>query len=143
MMRALVAFAVMAPASTLAQPARGDIHVIVTGFDNTAGHALIAVFRTSAGFPEEGQRAAATVRARIDRDRVEVWFRNLPAGPFAIAVLHDEDDDTAMDTGLFGIPTEDYGVSRNATRDFGPPVFEDCVIDLRPGSVIDVRIEVD
>jgi uncharacterized protein (DUF2141 family) len=64
----------------------------------------------------------------------------VPAGRFAVAVLHDEDNDREMDTGLFGIPTEGYGVSRNAIRSFGPPIFEDCVLRLRPGDVSRARI---
>jgi len=111
----------------------GEVRVLVTGFEHARGRALVGLFRSADGFPDEGRRAARRAAAPIRDGRVVVRFRNLPSGPFAVAVMHDEDGDEEMDTGLFGIPTEGYGVSRDALRPLGPPLYEDAVLRLRAG----------
>lgn len=55
-------------------------------------------------------------------------------------VLHDEDGDDEMDTGLFGMPEEGYGVSRDAVRRFRPPRFGDAALRLEPGERKSVRL---
>lgn len=47
---------------------------------------------------------------------------DLPAGDYAIAVIHDENDNGKLDT-FAGIPREGIGFSRNPKLAFGPPSF--------------------
>jgi uncharacterized protein (DUF2141 family) len=59
----------------------------------------------------------------------------------AVGVLHDEDGDKRMATGLFGIPKEGFGVSNNPRILFGPPRFEDARLVPQPGQpiIIDMK----
>ena len=50
-------------------------------------------------------------------------FPALPAGQYALAVIHDENGNGRLDT-FAGIPREGYGFSRNAPVRFGPPRFD-------------------
>ena len=52
----------------------------------------------------------------------EFRFDALPVGSYAIAVIHDENDNARLDTVL-GIPREGFGFSRNPAIGFGPPRF--------------------
>jgi uncharacterized protein (DUF2141 family) len=38
---------------------------------------------------------------------------DLPAGEYAVQVLHDENDNGKLDTNFMGMPTEGYGFSNN------------------------------
>ncbi|WP_432715090.1 DUF2141 domain-containing protein [Sphingomonas faeni] len=49
-------------------------------------------------------------------------FPGLPQRGYALAVIHDENNNAKLDT-LAGIPREGYGFSRNAAVRFGPPRF--------------------
>ncbi|HVF93249.1 MAG TPA: DUF2141 domain-containing protein [Sphingomonas sp.] len=49
-------------------------------------------------------------------------FDGLPYGTYAIAVIHDENGNSRLDT-LAGIPREGFGFSRNPALGFGPPRF--------------------
>jgi uncharacterized protein (DUF2141 family) len=49
-------------------------------------------------------------------------FEGLPAGDYAVAVIHDENGNKKLDTAL-GIPREGFGFSRNPAIGFGPPSF--------------------
>ncbi|MFZ0887958.1 MAG: DUF2141 domain-containing protein [Candidatus Binataceae bacterium] len=44
-------------------------------------------------------------------------------GTYALAVIHDENSNGKLDTDLFGIPTEGYAFSKDASAWFGTPSF--------------------
>ena len=49
-------------------------------------------------------------------------FPGLPQRGYALAVIHDENSNSKLDT-IAGIPREGYGFSNNAVVRFGPPRF--------------------
>jgi uncharacterized protein (DUF2141 family) len=113
----------LAPTTPAAPDGTGQVVVDLLGVASAEGQLLIALHRTSETFPDGGKHAYG---ARVHAARagsVSVEFDHVPPGPFAISVHHDADGDAEMDTGLFGIPTEGYGFSRDASAPFGPPGF--------------------
>ncbi len=50
-------------------------------------------------------------------------FPGLPQRGYALALIHDENSNSKLDT-IAGIPREGYGFSRNAAVRFGPPHFD-------------------
>jgi len=112
--------------------AGGTVTVDVLGVDNEKGQLLVALFRDEHGFPDGGAAAWGKRVAKPHKGSVRVVFDGVPPGPYAVSVHHDEDGDFEMDFGLFGIPTEGYGFSRDAHAPFGPPSFEDCRLVLKP-----------
>ncbi len=120
----------------------GTVLVDIVGLQSDDGRALVSLFLTEKGFPDRGQHAYQKVAAKIQGRRARVKFPNVPAGDFAVAVLHDENGNFKMDTGLFGIPKEGYGASRDARRTFGPPRFEDARLRLAPGETKRITVRV-
>lgn len=59
-----------------------------------------------------------------------VTFRNLNAGRYAIAVIHDANADGKLNRGFLGIPIEGFGFSRNPRILTGPPNFGDAAISV-------------
>ena len=51
-----------------------------------------------------------------------ISFPGLPQRAYALALIHDENNNSKLDT-IAGIPREGYGFSRNAAVRFGPPHF--------------------
>ncbi len=70
------------------------------------------------------------------RENVKIEFENLNYGQYAIAILHDEDSNDEMKTGIFGIPKEGYGISNNVKGRFGPPSFNDAKINLKESRMV-------
>ena len=66
---------------------------------------------------------------------------NITPGRMAFSAIHDADEDGELDTGLFGIPTELVGFSRDARGLFGPPDFDDAVMDVACGDSISIRLD--
>lgn len=64
----------------------------------------------------------------------------LPPGEYAVAVLHDLNDNGEMDYRLMRLPKEPYGFSNDAKPRFGPPKFADAAFTL-PKEGLDITIE--
>jgi uncharacterized protein (DUF2141 family) len=124
----------------VAPDAKSSLTVIVENFHSDVGDALFALFRSEQGFPKDPLKAAARQLARIQNKVAEANFPGLAPGDFAISVLHDEDRDRKLKTGLFGIPSEGVGFSRNALGNFGPPSWEDAKLKLNPGVHLTIKL---
>ena len=53
-------------------------------------------------------------------------FEGIPAGTYALVVLHDENMNGKVDTNWIGIPKEGYGFSNDAKASFSAPSFKDA-----------------
>jgi uncharacterized protein (DUF2141 family) len=128
----------------LARPALagGDssVKVEIRNFRSDKGKALIALYASPKGFPDKTSHAVRRLEVPIVKRTARAVFPKLPPGTYAVAVLHDEDGNRTMKTGLFGIPKEGYGVSRDARGTFGPPSFSDARFALRAAKVVTARI---
>jgi uncharacterized protein (DUF2141 family) len=122
--------------------ARAETLVVeMKGFRSDKGKAMVALFASKDGFPDKPKKAVRRVQVDIvQRSAVAVFDRVAP-GTYAVAVLHDEDGNKAMKTGLFGIPREGYGASQDARGNFGPPSFSDARFQIRPGRRVTTRIK--
>jgi uncharacterized protein (DUF2141 family) len=116
------------------------IEVTVDGFRNDRGHALLALFREGRHFPSAPERAARRFEAPVQNGRASFVIEAMPAGEFALSVLHDEDDDKKLKTNWVGIPKEGLGFSRNPRVRFGPPSFEDAKMKIEGGAGLSATI---
>ncbi|KLE32186.1 hypothetical protein AAW01_08030 [Aurantiacibacter gangjinensis] len=57
-------------------------------------------------------------------------FRNVAPGTYAIALLHDENDNGRADRALGMMPREGFGFSRDARVRMGPPRFDEAAIEV-------------
>ncbi|MEY4547188.1 MAG: hypothetical protein RL685_3383 [Pseudomonadota bacterium] len=105
--------------------------VRIAGLRNERGSVAVALFATARGFPEQ-QRAIAGQLARIESGRAAVTFSGVRPGVYAVAVLHDENDNAKMDFNFLGMPLEGYGFSNDASAVLGPPSFAAAAFRLSP-----------
>ena len=107
----------------------GDLKVIITGFENDKGKAMVALSNSRENYDamEEPFKGAMV---EINNNQVEVVFKDLPLGEYAVKVFHDENDDQELDTNFLGMPTENYGFSNNARGSFGPASWQDAKFEL-------------
>ena len=61
---------------------------------------------------------------------VTVLFENLPAGDYAVSIVHDENENGEMDTNMVGLPKEGFAFGNNAMGMFGPPSFDKAKVQL-------------
>jgi uncharacterized protein (DUF2141 family) len=107
---------------------QGDLHVTIEGLKNRKGLVCLSLFSHQQGFPEQGDRALKTQCVKASATPVTVTFRNLATGSYAVAAIHDINQDGKLNRNSFGIPTEGFGFSENPVIRIGPPPFQDAAV---------------
>ena len=120
----------------------GRVEVTMTGFKNQEGAARVAFFLDARVWPDGDASIFATAVVPISDGQAFAVFEDVPAGPFAVSVFHDEDGDGELDSAALGIPSEPYGFSGDARDLFGPPSFEEAQIELAAGETKQITIRV-
>ena len=116
------------PADVDAGTAASTMRLEIVGLRNGKGHVLIAVYRPGDGFSETKSSAFRKETVAATEGGTTVELKNLPVGTYAIALIHDENDNNKIDTGFFGLPVEGFCFSRGAMGLFGPPSFKDAAV---------------
>ena len=114
----------------------------MTGFKDEEGTAHVAFFLDARIWPDGDAAVFGTAVVPIKDGRGIAVFEDVPAGPFAVSVFHDENDNGELDSVALGIPSEPYGFSGDARDLFGPPSFEEARIELAAGETKQITIRV-
>ncbi|HEU5290733.1 MAG TPA: DUF2141 domain-containing protein [Cyclobacteriaceae bacterium] len=112
----------------------GDLTVIASGIRNSNGEVNFNLFNRADGFPSEVSNALQHLRGKISNGTSSVIFKNIPFGKYAIAVYHDENNDSKLNKSWYGRPTEGVGISNNAKGHFAPPTFGQAKFDFNAQS---------
>jgi uncharacterized protein (DUF2141 family) len=118
----------------------GNLTVTIDGLKNQKGQVCLSVFSSSQGFPNKNDRALAIQCVKLAGTAPTITFPKLKAGNYAVAVIHDANNDSKLNSNGLGIPTEGFGFSRNPTILTGPPKFADSSV-LVVGANTDVQIQ--
>jgi uncharacterized protein (DUF2141 family) len=108
---------------------KGNEIELVTHPKNDRGRVVCALFN-QAGWLKTPTLPAY---AKIKNNTAVCRFTGVPIGTWGISAYHDENANGKLDTNALGMPTEDYGASRDARGTFGPPSFEDAMFVYRGG----------
>lgn len=96
----------------------------VLNIRNSTGGVACAPFESPEGFPREFLVYATNIMIiRIRESRARCDFEDIPAGTYALAVIHNANMNGELDTNWLGVPTEGYGFSRDAKGFLGAPAF--------------------
>lgn len=99
-----------------------DVVVHVSGLRSHKGQVLACLSDKPASFPDCSKDASARRMAMPAAQAASIAFGPVPAGTYAISLLHDENGNGRADMAVF-IPKEGFGFSRNPAIAFGPPRF--------------------
>jgi uncharacterized protein (DUF2141 family) len=110
------------------------LKVTVTGFDNNKGKAYIGLYDTK-------EKMLKGLVETIVNQQVTVNFNDLPEGKYAVKVYHDENGNGKLDTGMFGIPKEGWGVSNNVKVVMSAPKIEEMLFDLNGNKSINIELK--
>lgn len=118
-----------------------SLTIDVTGVQERKGKLQIGLFNSAEGFPDDAKPYRAEVLNITQNNALQIVFRDLPAGDYAVAVYHDKNGNGKLDKNLLGIPVEDYGFS-NDTRGtrLSAPSFEDTKMQVEKA---DTQLEIE
>jgi uncharacterized protein (DUF2141 family) len=117
------------------------LSITVNGLDSNVGKVLVLVFNNSDGFPEDDKKAFKILELPISNKSASGQLGDIPAGTYAVSVLHDEDGDGQMKKNGVGYPTEGFGFSNDPSILFGAPSFEKCSFKVEKGSSKQISIK--
>jgi uncharacterized protein (DUF2141 family) len=127
---AVILLIAAATATSLAQnSSSGTVLIIVNGIDDAHGQLLIALYNDKNEFL--GSQPAIGYGEAVQRTAQVVKFDKVPYGKYAVAVIHDRNNDGILDKNFIGIPTDGYGFSNNAMGSCGPPSFTDASFNVK------------
>ena len=105
----------------------GTVEVQVSAVAGGTGMVRVAVCDRERFLKQCPYTASAAARPGAMVLEVE----GVPSGSWAVLAFEDANGNGKLDRNLLGIPSENYGFSRDARGSFGPPAFDDAAIDVR------------
>jgi uncharacterized protein (DUF2141 family) len=128
------AIAIAAGSAVAAEAQQGNmINVAVSGIKDSNGSIRCGLFNSASTFPKDGQEVQG-VEAPIANGQATCTFNNVAPGVYAVAYFKAAPGQTKMKTGMFGMPQDPYGFSRNATIGMGPPSFNAAAYSYAGGN---------
>ena len=111
-------------------PAGADVIVEISNLRSTKGHVLACMTTNAKVFPKCRNDSASYRLSVPAGEAAQLQFRNVRPGTYAIALLHDENDNGKADRALGMMPKEGFGFSRDAKVKMGPPKFDEAAITI-------------
>lgn len=117
----------------------GEVTVSVMGLRNSQGVVRACMTDVAENFPKCRDPAHSLRAVAKAAGTLTLTFRNVRPGRYAIALLHDENDNGKMDRTLM-IPHEGFGFSRDAKATMRPPEFDQAAFQVAGGKNESLRI---
>jgi uncharacterized protein (DUF2141 family) len=117
-----------------------DLIVKVSGISQPHGVVGCSLFKDEQGFPLNSEKAVVKWVA-ASSETVVCEFKEIPPGKYAVAVGHDVNGNKVVDTNIFGVPKEQWGVSNNIRPALRAPKFEEAAFSVM-GDVSSMNIEI-
>jgi uncharacterized protein (DUF2141 family) len=120
-------------------PQNVNLKVTVNNFKEASGIIFISIFNDENSFPIDGKefrKQPFEVRALS----ASYTISNLPRGEYAVAIFHDQNTDGICNLGLFGIPKEGFGFSKNFNPKLRAPTFNECKIEVLENMAITINL---
>lgn len=128
-MRALAALAVGALVLGAAPPPP-DVTVSVTGMRSVKGVVRACMTGDAARFPKCAGDPKSHRLIVPASGNLKLTFKGVTPGRYAIALLHDENNNGKADRALGMMPKEGFGFSRDAPVRMAPPKYADAVFPV-------------
>jgi uncharacterized protein (DUF2141 family) len=118
----------------------GTLIITVTGLRTAAGNVQIGLCNSEKSYDGEEKKFNGAI-IKVEKKTVEWKIEDVPFGEYAVKVFHDENGNDELDTNFFGMPTESYGFSNNASGTFGPPSYEDAKFLFdKPEMTVEIKL---
>lgn len=119
-----------------------ELVVRVSGITEPLGKIGCALFANAEGFPMDSNGARQLWLA-AETKGTTCRFEHVPEGAYAVSIAHDMNGNRKVDTNFLGMPSEQWGVSRNIRPTLRAPRFEEAVFKIADDAgevMIDIRV---
>jgi uncharacterized protein (DUF2141 family) len=106
-----------------------DLTITFQQVSNSVGQIYYALYASDTDYQNESNSAYQGIIPATPGDVVTVAHNITPA-TYALTAFHDENGNGELDTGAFGIPKEQFGLSNIFNRLWSKPSFSDLSFDI-------------
>lgn len=119
---------------------KADLTISISNMRNEKGSVLVSVFKGEKGFPSDNDRAIDNLKLTTAQAKKFI-LEDLEPGDYAIAILHDENNNGKMDKVIF-FPKEGFGFSNDAMGTAGPPSYKKAKFTVKaPKTSINIKMK--
>jgi uncharacterized protein (DUF2141 family) len=129
------------PASAASSAPGYTLTVIVEGVDQQDGNIGMLVFNSPKGWAEDRTAALRDITTPATPGTVTIKVPDLPAGEYAIALVHDVNKNHKLDKNWLGKPTEQWGLSNNPHAVIKTPAYSACTFTLKGDQEIHITMQ--
>jgi len=112
----------------------GEVTIKVEGVKDQVGKVAALLFDTAEGFPNETAKAVRKIQVDARPGITEIKLTDLKPGRYAVCVIHDTNQNAALDRNFIGIPKEGVAISNGIRRE--KPTFEKAAIEIKEGDTV-------
>jgi uncharacterized protein (DUF2141 family) len=117
---------------SLAASDTASVELTITGLRSAKGLVHLCMTANPALLNKCDKDPAARKLSIAAAKATKIELTGLAPGTYAVALLHDENGNSKMDT-LLGMPREGFAFSRNPVIRMGPPKFADASFKAEAG----------
>ena len=124
---------------SIAYAQTGTLTAKISEIQGREGAISVGLYTSAETFPETEKSYNGRI-IKVTGEKAVAMFEDIPAGTYAIAVFHDTNSNSKLDTNFLGIPNEGYAFSNNVLGTFGPPDFEDASFKLDGNKTVEIKM---
>ncbi|MFX0555827.1 DUF2141 domain-containing protein [Maribacter sp. CXY002] len=115
------------------------LSVKVNGVESNTGKICFAIYNNKSSFLKLKEAYISGMEKAV-KGSTDFEIRDLPKGEYAIAIFHDINDNSKLDTNMLGVPKETVAFSKGKMKLFGPPDYQDCSFAIDSDSKIEITL---
>ena len=101
----------------------------------------IVIFDKAKGWPEDVSSSFRHMSFPAHEGTQTVSVSNLPPGKYAVALIHDVNENKKLDKSFFGKPKEQWGMSNNPRARFSAPNIQQAFFDLQSNKELSIQLQ--
>jgi uncharacterized protein (DUF2141 family) len=108
-----------------------NLTIDIAGIKKPSGKICASLFSEGKGFPSNSEKALQSECIDVtEAANQKLTFKDLKPGNYAVALIHDSNEDGMLNSNSFGMPTEGFGFSNNPLILTGPPSFNNAAVSV-------------
>jgi uncharacterized protein (DUF2141 family) len=128
--------------SSTPQPSKTyTLTIVAEGVNDKGGFVGTLVFNNEKGWAESVPDAFRDTRVTAHPGSVTITVPDLPAGEYAVVVLHDVNGNKKMDRNWLSKPTEQWGMSNNPHALVKAPAFAKAKFRLDHDTELHIQMQ--
>jgi uncharacterized protein (DUF2141 family) len=136
-MKTIAIIFLLSVSQIFAQQTKTQIEITFSNQKSSDGKIFLAIYDNEKSFGTPEKAFFTNVYSATN----PFWaLIEIKRGSYAIAVYQDINNNGKLDKNWFGIPTEPYGFSNDPIIRFGPPAFNDCLLELTSNKKVTISL---